>query len=309
MRRVIAERPTPRPEIPLGTGGILRDSSTLAGQYIDDTGAPLGPVTCLKCAEPECMKGAGNDAGDELLCPVNALQPPVADQPATITADCIGCGLCVIRCPIGAISLAEAGAIVVTSGSEVSTKVVSSSDHRRWIRREGVSLSGFSDKDVTRLAGMLTNRALTLKSTQFYPLVASLFRSMGIRAYAADLGVNNERIDVMLPDDLVPVPAEVKSATEVPTINAKSIQQALENKLTLARDMGADSMPKGSSLSIAFEEPPVRSGILETIQDIREAFGIDIGTVTTLFLYRLVLETARGAKVDRDLFANAKGPL
>ena len=88
-----------------------------------------GRGTCLGCHDTPCMTMATDDMalpdvlsefpGDPSrdVCPTGAISWSATGEAAEVNADaCIGCGLCVARCPYGAISLIPEGVAVVESG-------------------------------------------------------------------------------------------------------------------------------------------------------------------------------------------------
>ena len=91
--------------------------------------ATTGLGTCLGCRDAPCMMLAAEDLslpealrefpGDPAreVCPTGAITWNVPGEAAIVNGDvCIGCGLCVARCPYGAISLTSGGVAVVESG-------------------------------------------------------------------------------------------------------------------------------------------------------------------------------------------------
>ena len=88
-----------------------------------------GRGTCLGCHDAPCMTMAaedlallevlsefpGNPSTD--VCPTGAIAWNAPGEAAEVNDDaCIGCGLCVARCPYGAISFTPEGTAVVESG-------------------------------------------------------------------------------------------------------------------------------------------------------------------------------------------------
>jgi hypothetical protein len=103
------------------------------------------------------------------------------------------------------------------------------------------------------------------------------------------LGDTSNRIDLIIRSDKGNVPVEIKSYTETPFINWKSIQQAVENKLLISRLDGDSEMTSLSSLVIGFGYPSERTGIETHIREIEEAFGIRVGIVSLSKLWELLL--------------------
>ena len=75
------------------TGKVSRHLSRIKVIHIYETGID-GPVCCTQCDERYCMS-----------CPEDALKIGELGQVIASPTICNGCGVCVTRCPIGAIDL------------------------------------------------------------------------------------------------------------------------------------------------------------------------------------------------------------
>ena len=123
----------------------------------------------------------------------------------------------------------------------------------------------------------LFSEILYMKQSNFYPLVAELFQIIfQLDARIPQAGVNNERIDVILPDDEYSIPVEVKSPTEEMMLSVKAIRQALENKIILLSRKQYPSEKSTSSLAVGFNIPNDRSDVYLLIEDIKKTFDINI---------------------------------
>ena len=87
-----------------------------------------GVGCCLACIDPPCIQSHQfSAAGSTILadfpqypntelCPTGAITIDAESQRAQVNAlTCIGCGLCVVRCPYGAIHLQHDGKAVVSN--------------------------------------------------------------------------------------------------------------------------------------------------------------------------------------------------
>lgn len=261
------------------------------------------PGACVRCTDLPC--GTASAAN---LCPVDAVNISTVDGSIEIGPECIGCGICVVRCPIGALTTTSPGR---AEGHGLLVGATDSSPEEFLVWRDrltlGRSVSGaaraqFLDEAVARAAVLL--------GPQFYRLVASLFRAIGIPALVSNPGDTSNRVDLVLTHDSDPIPVEVKSRTEVEAINVKSVQQALENKLVTSRHLSLDTLSSTSSLVVGYDYPAARTGIYESLDEIEDAFGIRVGLVSLRRLYEIVLDVnLDGVPFDRATLASLKGPL
>jgi len=150
----------------------------------------------------------------------------------------------------------------------------------------------------------------SLTQVAFYRLVASLFNALGVSTFLPSAGDTNIRIDLILLDTVSSIPVEVKSATETRSINIKSIQQALENRIVLDQRKFFSARPTDSSLVVGYSYPSARSGVAELITDIRTTYVVKIGLISISDLYRRVLEQhLNGQSFNRDLLVDLIGEM
>jgi len=221
-------------------------------------------------------------------CPVKAISVEPITREVQISDDCLSCGICALRCPIGAIEWTHNGPAIVHSViDESSIAFVESSDQDKWLFNLRLDKAA-SPESISQVAMKITNNLKREKASVIYPLVASYFQLLGFKASASNMGDTSSRADVTISTSLGTVPVEVKSFTEVEFINLKSIQQALENKLFTARQDQEKELNHLSSLALAFSYPSDRTRLEELIEDVDGAFGIRIGIIS---LPRLI-ETA-----------------
>ena len=93
-------------------------------------------------------------------------------------------------------------------------------------------------------------------------------------------------------------PIEIKSPGEELYIQVKAIRQALENKVILeSRKIYGGSSPDTTTLVVGYYPPNDRAEAGELIQDIKSAFGINIGIIDFQSLIRLLIRKFRAGVV------------
>jgi Fe-S-cluster-containing hydrogenase component 2 len=310
MRRVRRSYPEFPPVIIEGARLSAREHENLQGHLAGPYGQEQA-AACLRCPSQPCRTSGlerHRMTGD--LCPVDVLETAGEDGSVRVGSGCIGCGVCAIRCPVGALSRRDDGTYVGhPTSSLVNAVTATPEDFAEWIAGATAGTS-MNQGDRITFVNNAMHAAAPLLSRHFYPLVQSLFRAIGIPATVSNQGDTSNRIDLILTDKVDPIPVEVKSRTEVEAINVKSVQQALENKLAIARLTGSTNLGPASSLVVGYEYPRDRSGILELIDDIENAFGIRIGLISLRRLYESLLAvTLDGTAFDRSALASLKGAL
>ena len=253
-----------------------------------ESGQEVGSF-CLLCPGRKCMTADDGIGLAVELCPAGAISLKKDASGVEISEACFGCGICAIVCPAGAIRITEAGkAEVGINTSGLTVEIANQSQWEQWITKK-LHITTFDQSDISRSADFLANQCMTLKGNFFYKTIESLLRLLGYEAKMSNLGDTSNRIDLIIRSEKGNVPVEIKSYTETPFINWKSIQQAVENKLLISRLDGDSEMTSLSSLVIGFAYPSERTGIETHIREIEEAFGIRVGIVSLSKLWELLL--------------------
>lgn len=258
---------------------LKRNARNLRGTLLSDRGTVISISGCINCSNTPCI---GSKFGEIYTqnCPVGAISIDNSNGEISISDKCISCGLCALVCPVGAIEWKDGSLPAIHAGAELGKVLPADEESQRnWLL--GLQLeSGASFDSVRDTALKIAQNLKGQKAAVFYPVVAGYLRVLGLDASASNMGDTNSRADVVIKTDEGIVPMEVKSYSEVGTINLKSVQQALENKLFTARQGEDNVLNELSSLALAFDYPSERVGLTELVDDIYGAFGIRIGLIS-----------------------------
>lgn len=244
---------------------------------------------CLLCPEKNCLGTSYRNEPIVELCPSSSISIDIGKNSAQISNTCFGCGLCLVACPVGAISIGADNMATVNSNLEnIKIEKIDSSEWLTWLANK-VEFGEFTESEIDSKAAEFAKACMNLKGNYFYKTIETLLRAIGYDAKMSNLGDTSNRIDLIIRSEKGNVPVEIKSYTETPTINWKSIQQAVENKLLNARLNGENDLSDLSSLVIGYQYPSERTGIEAHIKEIENAYGIGIGVTTLEKLWKILL--------------------
>lgn len=131
-------------------------------------------------------------------------------------------------------------------------------------------------KSVDQLVEYIVEEHINDKKTEFYPLVETLFRIIGVDCHKSRDGVNGERWDAMIRDSKRSIPIEIKSPTEEMHISVKAIRQALENKIILLSRKTYITTNECSTYAVGYFPPNDRAEVSDLIENIKKTFGYSI---------------------------------
>jgi len=147
-----------------------------------------------------------------------------------------------------------------------------------------------------------------MNQSDFYPLVAALFGIIGYDCELSRPGVNYQRWDAMIIDDIQSIPIEIKSPGEEMHLSVKSIRQAVENKVILISRKPYPTTAETTSLVVGYLLPNQRSEVNELIDDVYVAYGFRIGVIDLESLLRLSYSEVFGKKRhDRAQLRSLRG--
>lgn len=258
--------------------------------------------TCIACADEPCrllsaeertVEGVNAFAGDasSALCPTKAISwESSSEVPKIDPIACIGCGLCVSRCPVGAISIQDDVAVVSTNTSpsedcQQSTLPFSTGQDQQRnqlasLPRRELQEPILDDLEVVRVATTLSKApAVVQKAAVRSALIAaecsvSLSRKGDVHtrmdgAYSAADGVRGSLEVEFVLDSLEAVRASLDDIA------------VLNSRYDLPK-------PEQTPLVVCGELPHERQGYWQVVRDIYRVLDIKVRTATVGSLLLLV---------------------
>ena len=157
-------------------------------------------------------------------------------------------------------------------------------------------------KNINKLVKILVDEHINDKKTEFYPLVETLFRIIGVDCHKSRDGVNGERWDAMIRDPYRSIPIEIKSPTEEMHLSVKAIRQALENKIILLSRKTYATIETCSTYAVGYYPPNDRAEVTELISNIKDTYGYRIAVFDIASLIRAtanIILFGKGIDIDR----------
>lgn len=304
MKRIRPDDDIAPPLKPAWRNPVLRSSTTL--------GAREDAACCLRCPDEPCVRFSADESGGGTtipVCPTDAIHGARSAEGPSISEACIACGLCVIRCPVGALHLTDEGVRVVAPDESHTEPATSDAEFAQG-RFDAGAIVEWTEDEWEESIRSLSEAAAARGQNAFYPLVAHLFTAAGHPAWRPARGDTSNRIDLILANDEDSLPVEIKSGGETPIINVKSVQQALENRVVLDQRTFFPADPASATLVVGVAYPPTRSDVTELVADIAAAFDVNIGLVSLDALYGLASRRVLAdVEVPRAQLSRLRGPL
>lgn len=266
--------------------------------------------SCIRCFNPPCIEYSADELEVQVfkdfpadknsnVCPTSAITwIQGSGSPSVDNQACILCGLCVSRCPVGAIHLDEAGAYVNDKPNEhfVIQKEPSDADTTeatinlfQHVLQRGIYLHE-SDNLMKGFRGKLQKVAQT-QSTQFpNHLTRNLLVATGIKA------AMRRRGDIYLRMDLVLGPPGVKKGTGEVELGVEVIDAPRNILDNIAVLVARYELTKNDIVPfiISLDLPNLRSEYWQFIKDVRNVLKIKINSIT---IGALVVITWNRAKI------------
>lgn len=271
-----------------------------------------GAGNCLGCGSAPCMEKDDSELtlfgtldafpGDPNrdVCPTRAIRWDGEKSAVFVVEDdCIGCGLCVSRCPYGAISLADGlTASVETADPDGLAVVGAAKGEHPKVKRSGqiATLDAPAAANLPATVGLLEEARTTL-------LVRNLLNEVGLNARTRRRGDTNMRIDAVgFSRSERPFVAEIETGAGV----LESPRALLEDVAVLHSRYGY-AVDEIDPVSVILSFPNVRSEYYQVIRDIEKVLGLRCRTITVGALVALLWNCARLDGFDGDAFTVGEG--
>lgn len=251
-------------------------------------------IGCLGCINPRCMHfsedeiecnyidGFPSDKSDE-ACPVDAIAWDDAHNAPTVDSrKCISCGICVSRCPVGALFFSDRGKVVVNTTRDNNTEYRTADaraeqKHFHQIERLiKIPRSGVSLNASDRLYGEIYRKLMHLKNNYHNTVGRNLLIALGCRCSMRRIGDVYTRMDAVYMSKMGSFGAvEVEFGRD--TLDAS--RGILDDIAVLNTRYGVKKH-ENKALVICLQLPNARQGYWQVVRDIKIVEGIKIGTIT-----------------------------
>ena len=236
------------------------------------------------------------------VCPTRAIRWDDEKSAAIVLGeDCIGCGLCISRCPYGAISLADGltANVEVADPDGLIIAAAAKGEHPE-VKRSGqiAALDAPAASRLPETVGQLEDARTTL-------LVRNLLNEVGLNARTRRRGDTNMRIDAVgFSRSERAFVAEIETGVGV----LESPRALLEDVAVLHSRYGyrVDAI---DPISVILSFPNVRSEYYQVIRDIEKVLGLRCRTITVGALVALLWNCSTIDGFDDDAFTVGEGTI
>lgn len=171
-------------------------------------------AACLNCVDPPCMHYSNEEILVDLLpgmpqlmsttvCPTDAIKLGTDGFPV-ITGDCIGCGICLSRCPYAAIQITNDHVAVINRADPPAIEWVEHFDLKSQAERDRLFLNAESELVIEKIPQAYFDnlyngltRASRAKNGLENTFVRNLLLNLGIKNKSRVVGNNEIRFDLI----------------------------------------------------------------------------------------------------------------
>jgi ferredoxin len=254
--------------------------------------------TCLRCKDPKCKTYLDDEFSLTLLqdfpsdtksdtCCVDAIKWDLFDSVPHIEEEkCIGCGVCIERCPVGAIFFTNSRLAINISDIDSSEMINNLNDFAnpqlQDVIYQGVKVPITQDS-ISSLYNNINNKSRFGGPKLPNILVRNLFRSLGFNCHIRRNGDTNIRTDLIIEEGELLAVCEIEFGDD--TLN--SPRNILDNIAVVSNRY---NIPVENIIPIivALTLPRQRQEYWQVISDIKTVLKIEIKTITIGALFSLL---------------------
>lgn len=249
-------------------------------------------VGCIGCTNPKCMQFEEQEIGCEELadfpndrnlnvCPVDALSwDATSDTPVVNTDKCISCGICIRRCPVGALYFN--GGIKVNRST--SPKAIRGAADDAFVALQAEQIEELSNIirdgipiiESDELFDSIYSKLIGIKSNYHNIIGRNLLISLGCRCAMRRIGDVYTRMDaVYSSQDKCFGAVEIELGRDTLDASRGILDDIaiLYTRYGIEKDM---NMP----LVICLQFPNARQGYWQVVKDVKAIEDINISTIT-----------------------------
>jgi NAD-dependent dihydropyrimidine dehydrogenase PreA subunit len=274
------------------------DGGPLLVRYSDGTN---GVSACVRCSDAPCLRFGQHETqlnivpsfpsdGDTAVCPTDAITWSLdADSGPWVDKEkCIGCGLCVQRCPVGAISLGSDGLADV---NDQDTPQLASDEAANAFATRERFVSVPRDRRISEVTDVSLDRfveraehAIESGGSRFPNLLSrNLLLGSGWIANIRRAGDTNVRLDLVAERKGRLVTAEIEYSDA-----AIDAPRSVLDSLAVIRNRHGVKPDLVTGMVLVWTLPNQRSEYWRVLGDIENVIGVRISTLTAPALACLV---------------------
>ena len=245
---------------------------------------------CINCINPKCMNLYDEDIEcvefpdiahniNKYLCPVNAIKSG-AKEILVDEKRCIGCGLCIASCPVGAIYL-KGGKAKVSHADKNELDVLSVDTsgiqkQKRFLEENDTSdKTGIIQKESERIMGGICDEIKRMSQEEQNILARNLLVKIGNHATLARQGNVYMRMDGFYSNKKQFGIVEIETGADM-----LDVPRAILDDVAVVNGRYGVDKNKNHPLVIVLSLPNKRTDYWQVLKDIRDIVEMPIGTIT-----------------------------
>lgn len=295
---------------------ILKDGSEISVTYNPDSDSSICfnsgkqiSAGCINCVNPRCMYLRNEDIGcgefsgisydmSKLVCPVNAIKS--GEERIEIDENkCMGCGLCVVSCPVGALYL-KGGKARISVGDrkhmqELSVNDAGIKEQNKFIQNIVVGNGrGRLCRESDCVMESVYKGIRKMSQREQNILARNLLIRLGNQATLARQGNVYMRMDGFYSNSRQMGTVEIETGTDM-----LDVSRAILDDVAVMNVRYGIEKERNHPLAICLNLPNKRTDYWQVVKDIRDIVKISICTVTFGALFILMWNNKEIIDFDR----------